>query len=174
MCLGKETKEHVEQHPETGLGMVWVTGDALFKHIDTRNWDYVKLTKLSDILMELLSAENNGDWPGLTFLAQQEASAQSCRSSPFVCRKIGLQLVYLISDKSMCLILPFIFLWAGLWANIANDPSFNFLTQTDTVPRTEKLAWQPNEHQGVSVCKTYICQSYFWFYQVLIKIWWLW
>ncbi|XP_043105115.1 uncharacterized protein LOC122351832 [Puntigrus tetrazona] len=88
--LGKESAEHVEQiraihinHPQAGLAMAWdrldqaygsteVIEDALFKRIDAfpkiTNRDYSKLTKLSDLLMELQSAKAEGDLPGLAFL----------------------------------------------------------------------------------------------------------
>ncbi|XP_053086862.1 uncharacterized protein LOC128317648 [Pangasianodon hypophthalmus] len=88
--LSKESAEHVEQiraihinNPQAGLVMAWdrleqsygsteVIEDALFKRIDTfpkiANRDYPKLTKLSDLLMELQSAKSEGDLPGLAFL----------------------------------------------------------------------------------------------------------
>lgn len=57
---------------ERTYGSPEVIEDALFKRIDTfpkiTNQDYSKLTKLSDLLMELQSAKAEGDFPGLSFL----------------------------------------------------------------------------------------------------------
>lgn len=88
--LGKESAEQVEQiraihihRPEAGLAMAWDRLDqtygsaeaienALFKRVDSfpkiTGRDGFKLTKLSDLLMELQSAKVEGDLPSLSFL----------------------------------------------------------------------------------------------------------
>lgn len=88
--LSKESAEHVEQiraihihKPEAGLTMAWgrldqcygsahALEEALFKRLENfpkiTNRDYSKLTKLSDMLMELQAAKDEGDLYGLSFL----------------------------------------------------------------------------------------------------------
>ncbi|XP_060782945.1 uncharacterized protein LOC132890172 [Neoarius graeffei] len=103
--LGKESAEHIEHiraihinHPAAGLAMIWnrleqfygsaeVIEDALFKRIDAfpkiTNRDYSKLTKLSDLLMELESAKAEGDLPGLSFLDTAKGVNPIVQKLPF-------------------------------------------------------------------------------------------
>lgn len=176
--LGKESKEHAEQiraihvnHPGAGLDMIWerldrtygsteAIEDSLFKRIDTfpkvGNRDYTKLTKLSDLLMELLSAKDEGDLPGLSFLDTARGVNPIVQKLPFRLQEKWASAGASYKRREHVPYPPFTFFveFVSQEASIANDPSFNFITQTDISPRTEKLAWQPNKHRGISVCKT--------------------
>lgn len=88
--LGKESSDHVKRiravyttDPKAALEMSWdrlrecyatpeIIENALFKKLDTfprlTNRDNVKLRELSDLLMELLVAKNEGYLPGLAYL----------------------------------------------------------------------------------------------------------
>lgn len=175
--LGKESKEHAEQiraihvnHPGAGLDMIWerldrtygsteAIEDSLFKRIDTfpkvGNRDYAKLTKLSDLLMELLSAKDEGDLPGLSFLDTARGVNPIVQKLPFRLQEKWASAGASYKRREHVPYPPFTFFveFVSQEASIANDPSFNFITQTDISPRTEKLAWQPNKHREISVCK---------------------
>lgn len=129
--LGKESAEHVERiraihinHPAAGLDMIWdrldqsygsaeAIEDALFKRVDAfpkiTNQDYSKLTKLSDLLMELESAKDEGDLPGLSFLdtargVNPEATEAPLRSAGKVGVSWGiLQAAISCSISPLCL-----------------------------------------------------------------------
>lgn len=88
--LGKESSDHVKRirvvhvtNPHDALQLSWVrlrecyatpkvVEDALFKRLDSflrlSAKDNIKLRELSDLLMELLAAKNDGYLPGLAYL----------------------------------------------------------------------------------------------------------
>lgn len=177
--LSKESAEHVEQikaihinHPEAGLEMIWdrleqtygsteVMEDALFKRTDTfpkiTNRDYSKLTKLSDLLMELQSAKAEGDLPGLSFLDTARGVNPIVQKLPFRLQEKWASVGASYKRQKLVLYPPFAYFdCVSQEASIGNDPSFNFISHTDIVPRTEKTAWKPNKEREVSVHKTEI------------------
>lgn len=178
--LGKESAEHVEQirsihinHPEAGLAMIWdrlkqtygsteVIEDALFKRIETfpkiTNRDYSKLTKLSDLLMELQSAKTEGDLPGLSFLDTARGVNPIVQKLPFHLQEKWASVGASYKWQRRVSYPPFAYFvdFVSQEASIGNDPSFNFISHTDMAPRTEKTVWKPNKYREVSVHKTEI------------------
>ncbi|KAI2655939.1 hypothetical protein H4Q32_012732 [Labeo rohita] len=157
--LGKESAEHVEQiraihinHSQAGLDMAWdrldqtygsieVIEDALFKRIDAfpkiPNRDYSKLTKLSDLLMELQAAKAEGDLPGLAFLDTARGVNPIVQKLPFRLQERWASVDFVSQE-----------------ASIGNDPSFNFVSHIDMSAKMEKTAWKSSKQREISVHKT--------------------
>ncbi|XP_057696128.1 uncharacterized protein LOC130918450 isoform X1 [Corythoichthys intestinalis] len=178
--LGKESSEHVEQiraihinHPQTGLDMIWdrlertygsaeAIEDALFKRVDAfpkiANRDYSKLTKLSDLLMELESARAEGDLPGLSFLDTARGINPIVQKLPFKMQEKWATIGSLYKQEYNVSFPPFHYFveFVSQQAQIKNDPSFNFMSHSEVLSRNEKPAWRPNKLREVSVHKTEI------------------
>ncbi|XP_034057918.1 uncharacterized protein LOC117536928 [Gymnodraco acuticeps] len=178
--LGNEARQHVEQiraihinHPEAGLAMTWdrlertygspeVIEDALFKRIDTfpkiTNQDYSKLTKLSDLLMELQSAKAEGDLPGLSFLDTARGVNPIVQKLPFGLQEKWASVGASYKRQNLVHYPPFDFFvnFVSQEAIMRNDPSFNFASHTDTAKQNDKTGWKPNKYREVSVHKTEI------------------
>ena len=178
--LGKESAEHVEQiraihinRPDAGLKMTWerldqcygsaeVVEDALFKRIDNfpkiTNRDYVKLRKFSDILMELQSAKEEGDLPGLSFLDSARGLNPIVQKLPFYLQEKWVSVGASYKREYQVSFPPFhVFVdFVSQEATVKNDPSFNFATHLDSAPRPEKPPWKFNRQREVSVHKTQV------------------
>ena len=176
--LGKESSEHVEQiraihinRPDAGLRMIWerleqcygsteVIEDALFKRIDSfpkiTNRDYVKLRKFSDILMELQSAKEEGDLPGLSYLDSARGVNPIIQKLPFYLQEKWVSVGANYKRDHCVSFPPFnVFVdFVSQEANIKNDPSFNFASHPDTASRPERPSWKSNRQREVSVHKT--------------------
>ncbi|XP_034385776.1 uncharacterized protein LOC117729138 isoform X1 [Cyclopterus lumpus] len=178
--LGKASAEQVEHiraihinHPAAGLAMIWdrleqsygsaeVIEDALFKRIDAfpkiTNRDYSKLTKLSDLLMELESAKAEGDLPGLSFLDTTRGVNPIVQKLPFGLQEKWASVGSSYKRQHHVSYPPFACFvnFVSQEASVKNDPSFNFVSHSDISPRPEKTAWKPNRPREVSVHKTEI------------------
>ena len=178
--LGKESAEHVEQiravhinHPEVGVARIWerleqrfgsaeVIEDALFKRLDSypkiTNRDYSKLTKLSDLLMELQSAKDEGDLPGLSFLDTARGVNPIVQKLPFNLQERWASVGASYKRDHGVHFPPFSYFvdFVRQQDSIKNDPSFNFTSHTDMAPKSEKTVWKPNRQREVSVHKTEI------------------
>lgn len=125
-------------------GSAEVVEDALFKRIGNfpkiANRDYVKLRKFSDILMELQSAKEEGDFPGLSFLDSARGLNPIVQKLPFYLQdkwvSVGASYKreYLVSFPPFHVFVDFV----SHEATVKNDPSFNFTTHLDPAPRPEK------------------------------------
>lgn len=99
--LGKESAEHVKRirgvhinNPKAALQLSWarlqecyatpeVTESTLFRRLDSfphlSQKDNIKLRELSELLIELLSAKEDGYLPGLSYLELSTLSPKSYR-----------------------------------------------------------------------------------------------
>ena len=178
--LGKESAEHIEQiraihinHPEAGLDMAWgrleqrygsaeALEDALFKRLDNfpkiTNRDYSKLTKLSDLLMELQSAKDEGDLHGLSFLDTARGVNPIVQKLPFNLQEKWASIGASYKREHGVSFPPFSYFvnFVHQQDSVKNDPSFKFTSNTDTTQKLEKAAWKPNRQREVSVHKTEI------------------
>ncbi len=176
--LGKESAEHVEQiraihinHPQAGLAMAWdrldqtygsaeVIEDALFKRIDAfpkiANRDYSKLTKLSDLLMELQFAKAERDLPGLAFLDTAKGVNPIVQKLPFRLQEKWASVGAVYKRRNHVPYPPFAYFvdFISQEASIGSDPSFNFVSHIDLNPKMEKTAWKPSKQREISVHKT--------------------
>ncbi|XP_015230161.1 PREDICTED: uncharacterized protein LOC107084717 isoform X2 [Cyprinodon variegatus] len=177
--LGRESVQHVEQiraihinHPQAGLNMIWkrldekygsaeAIEDALFKHIEDfpkiTNRDYSKLTKLGDLLMELLSAKSKGDLPGLSFLDTARGVNPIVLKLPYRLQERWATVGASYKQQKCVQYPPFSYFvdFVCQEARIASDPSFNFVSHTDTA-QINRAPPKSNKFKEVYVHKTEI------------------
>ncbi|XP_073769028.1 uncharacterized protein [Danio rerio] len=176
--LGKESAEQVEQiraihinHPQAGLAMAWdrldqtygsaeIIEHALFKRIDAfpkiANRDYSKLSKLSDLLMELQSAKAEGDLPGLVLLDTARGIYPIIQKLPFRLQEKWASVGAAYKRHNQVPYPPFAYFvdFVSQEADIGNDPSFSFVSYIDTAPKVEKAAWKSSKQHEIFVHKT--------------------
>ncbi|XP_019220198.1 uncharacterized protein LOC102082150 [Oreochromis niloticus] len=175
--LGSESAKHAKRirsihinQPAKGLSMIWNRLDAsygsseamekaLFQKLDSfpkiGNKDYSKLRDLSDLLMELDAAKAEGALPGLL-----------CLDTPRGVNAIAQKLPYGIQEKwlshgpsykqSHCVTFPPFSVFVSFiyqQAQMRNDPSFNFVSQTERV-KMEKPPWKNSRQREILVNKT--------------------
>ena len=175
--LGKDSAEQVEQlraihinHPEDGLEMIWerldqtygsteAIEDSLFKRLENfpkiTSRDYAKITKLSDLLMELLSAKREGDLPGLALLDTARGVNPIVQKLPFRLQEKWASAGASYKQRNHVPYPPFSFFvhFITQEANIVRDPSFNFFSQSDMTPKTENTVWKSNKPQRFQLTK---------------------
>ncbi len=154
--------------------------DALFKRIDAfpkiANRDYSKLTKLSDLLMELQSAKAEGDLPGLAFLDTARGVNPIVQKLPFRLQEKWASVGAAYKRQNHVPYPPFAYFvdFVSQEASIGNDPSFNFVSYIDLTPKMEKTAWKSSKQREISVHKTAVSlrvPNECW--RACKKIWWL-
>ncbi|XP_017275504.2 uncharacterized protein LOC108249317 [Kryptolebias marmoratus] len=175
--LGKESAEQVEQiraihinNPVNGLNMMWnrleqcygsaeAIEDALFKRIEAfpkiTPKDYSKLRKFSDLLMEIQSAKDDGDLPGLAFLDTARGVNPIVQKLPFHLQEKWIT-VGTNYKRTKCVFFPPFNIFVDFVtqeADSKNDPSFNFTSFPD-FSKPDKLPWRTNRQKEVSVHKT--------------------
>ncbi|XP_013856011.1 uncharacterized protein LOC106511825, partial [Austrofundulus limnaeus] len=177
--LGRESAQHVEQiraihinQPQAGLNMIWnrldekygsaeAIEDALFKRIEDfqkiTNRDHSKLTKLGDLLMELQSAKSEGDLPGLSFLDTARGVNPIVQKLPYRLQERWITVGASYKQQKHVQYPPFSYFvdFVCQEAKIASDPSFSFISHTDTT-QTSRAGPKPNKFKEVCVHKTEI------------------
>ncbi len=134
-------------------GSAEVIEDALFKRIDAfskiANRDYSKLTKLSDLLMELQSAKAERDLPGLAFLDTARGVNPIVQKLPFRLQEKWASVGSGYKRRNHVPYPPFAYFvdFVSQEASIGSDPSFNFVSHIDLNPKMEKTAWKPSKHE---------------------------
>ncbi|XP_035808144.2 uncharacterized protein LOC118470918 [Amphiprion ocellaris] len=175
--LGAESSEQAKRiravhalNPAAGVNMVWqrleesygspeVIEDALLKKIERfprlTNKDNVKLRELSDILLELECAKQDGALPGLAYLDTPRGIKQIVEKLPFNLQEkwtaVGSNYKedYRVAFPPFCVFSNFI----QRQAKIRNDPSFILSTPSSHVSyRPEKLV-QSSRKTSVTVHK---------------------
>ncbi|KAK0147466.1 hypothetical protein N1851_013070 [Merluccius polli] len=168
--LGKESSEHIKRmravhvtNPEAALQMSWtrlrecyatpeVIESALFKRLDNfprlTSRENIKLRELSDLLMELLSAKDDGYLPGLSYLDTPRGINPIVEKLP-----INLQEKWLSTGsryKEHCAVSypPFSFFadFVNGEAKARNDPSFVVMNNSCTPFRNDRPI---AKHDGV-------------------------
>ena len=141
-------------------GSMEVIEDALFKRIDTfpkiANRDYPKLTKLSDLLLELQSAKDEGDLLGLAFLDTARGANPIVQKLPFRLQEKWASVGAAYKRQNHVPYPPFAYFvnFVSQEARIGNDPSFSFVSHIDSAHRFEKTDWKSSKQREVSVHKT--------------------
>ena len=131
--------------------------NALFKCIDSfpkiTGRDGSKLTKLSDLLMELHSAKVEGDLPGLSFLDTSRGVNPIVQKLPPRLQEKWISAGTSYKRQNQVPYPPFAFFadFVTQQARMMSDPSFNFITHSDLGAKTEKAPWKPSRQQEVSV-----------------------
>ena len=177
--LGKESSEHIKRmravhvtNPEAALQMSWtrlrecyatpeVIESALFKRLDNfphlTSRENIKLRELSDLLMELLSAKDDGYLPGLSYLDTPRGINPIVEKLP-----INLQEKWLSTGsryKEHCAVSypPFSFFadFVNGEAKARNDPSFVVMNNSRTPFRNERpIAKHDGVRTTIAVHKT--------------------
>lgn len=171
--LGKDSAEQVEQiraihihRPGAGLAMAWdrlehtygsaeAIENALFQRIENfpkiTTRDGAKLTKLSDLLMELEAAKAEGDLPGLSFLDTARGVNPIVRKLPPRLQEKWISVGAYYKQAEEVSYPPFAYFvdFVSQQARMMSDPSFNFLTLSDEAAKTEKI--KPSRQQDISV-----------------------
>lgn len=116
----------------------------------------MKLRKFNDILTELHSAKDEGDFLGLTFLDSARGLNPIVQKLPFYLQEncitvgSGYKRDNHISFHPFHAFVDFV----SEEATVKNDPSFNFVSHLDPVPKLEKPSWKFNRQREVSAHKT--------------------
>lgn len=175
--LGAESSEQAKRicavhafNPAAGVNMVWqrleecygtpeVIEDTLLKKIEhfprLTNKDNIKLRELSDILLELECAKQEGALPGLAYLDTPRGVKQIVEKLPFNLQEkwiaVGSRYKedYRVAFPPFCVFSNFV----QQQAKMENDPSFIISTPSGHVSsRTEKLV-QSSRKASVTVHK---------------------
>ncbi|XP_061891197.1 uncharacterized protein LOC133641474 isoform X1 [Entelurus aequoreus] len=174
--LGKESAEHAKRiravhvnSPDKGLKRIWdrletcygapeMVEDSLFKRIHSFpkiiNRDYSKLHELSDFLIELEAAKEDGDLPGLAYLDTARGINPLVQKLPFNLQEKWLnvgtnyKLQHNVTFPPFYVFVDFI----GKQAIIRNDPGFKFAGQIDT-SKADRVQWKQIQNREVSVHK---------------------
>jgi len=176
--LGAESAEQAKRiravhvlNPAAGAVMVWqrleecygtpeVIEDAMFKKIENfprlTNKDNVKLRELSDILLELECAKQDGALPGLAYLDTARGVKQIVEKLPYNIQERWISFGSKYKEDYRVAFPPFSVFsrFVGQQAKIKNDPSFSITPLSSHVSsRTER----PTKYSGrgpVAVHKT--------------------
>ncbi len=148
--LGKESSEYVRRlravhigNPDTALKMVWnrldecysspeVIESALFKKLDSfpriSGKDNLKLRELGDLLMELLSAKEDGYLPGLAYLDTARGIRPIVEKLPYSLQEKWISQGSKFKEEFGVTYPPFSFFTQFMCnhAKTRNDPSFAF------------------------------------------------
>ncbi len=177
--LGKESSEHVKRirsvhvtNPQAALYLSWerlqkcyatpeIVESVLFKRLDSfprlSVKDNVKLRELSDLLMELQAAKNEGHFPGLSYLDTPRGIKPIVEKLPPGLQEKWLLIGSRYKEEHRVTFLPFSFFveFAHGQAKARNDPSFVLSTNSQSYSKSERT---PPRHSGfkaaVSVHKT--------------------
>ncbi|XP_040908610.1 uncharacterized protein LOC121191510 [Toxotes jaculatrix] len=176
--LGVESSEQAKRirsvhilNPTAGVSMVWqrleecygtpeVIEDALLKKIEhfprLTNKDNVKLRELSDILLELECAKEDGSLPGLAYLDTARGVKQIVEKLPFNLQEkwasVGSQYK---EDHGVAFPPFFVFSkFVQKQARIKNDPSFTMSATNSQVPSRSEKPSQFSRKASVMVHKT--------------------
>ncbi|XP_062415794.1 uncharacterized protein LOC119194889 [Pungitius pungitius] len=177
--LGKESSEHIRRiravhitNPQAALQLCWsrlqecyaapeVIEDALFKRLDRfphlSSKENIKLRELSDLLMELLSAKEDGYLPGLSYLDSPRGIKTIVEKLPPNLQEKWLSAGSNYKENYGVCFPPFTFFtdFVHKQAKARNDPSFALTESSRTQYRSERLiARQDGMKAAISVHKT--------------------
>lgn len=128
-------------------GATEVIEEALFKWLGTfpkiTNRNYSKLTKLTELLMALELAKEEGDLPGLSFLDTARGVNPIEQKLLFHLQEKWASVGAAYKRKRKVHYTQFSCFvdFVSQEATIGNDPSFNVISHTDAAPKTEKMFW---------------------------------
>lgn len=180
--LGKESSEYVKRmravhvgNQEAALKVTWdrleecygaseVIERALFSKLDSfpkiSNRENLKLRELGDLLMELLSAKEDGSLPGLSYLDTARGISPIVEKLPYSLQEKWISQGSKYKEEHHVSYPPFsVFTYFICHqAKIKNDPSFAF--QSNHSPKVEKPFLKPvNLRKPVSVQKTEVSSA---------------
>lgn len=168
--LGKESSEHIKRiravhvtNPEAALHMSWtrlrecyatpeVIESALFKRLDSfprlTSRENIKLRELSDLLMELLSAKDDGYLPGLSYLDTPRGINPIVEKLPINLQEKWLSTGSRYKEQYAVSYPPFSFFadFVNSEAKARNDPSFVLTNNSRPYCRNERPI---GKHDGV-------------------------
>lgn len=177
--LGKESGEHVKRiravhvsNPRAALHLSWdrlqecygtaeMVENALFKRLDSfprlTAKDNAKLRELSDLLMELLVAKNDGFLPGLAYLDTPRGVKPIVEKLPPGLQEKWLTTGSRFKEQHRVTFPPFSFFvdFIDGQAKARNDPSFALSSNIQSCNKGEKTPFKPSGLKtAVSVHKT--------------------
>ncbi|XP_068506561.1 uncharacterized protein [Syngnathus scovelli] len=177
--LGKDSSEHVKRiravyvtKPKAALQLSWdrlhecygapeIIENALFKRVDDfprlSARDNTKLRLLSDLLMELLAAKNDGYLPGLAYLDTPRGIKPIVEKLPSGLQEKWLGVGSKYKERYRTSFPPFSFFVDFVYgqAKARNDPNFSLSISSQPYGKGEKAPFKPSEFKtAVSVRKT--------------------
>lgn len=177
--LGKESSEHVRRirsvyvtNPQAALYLSWqrlqecyatpeIVENALFKRLDNfprlTAKDNIKLRELSDLLMELLAAKNEGHLPGLNYLDTPRGVKPVVEKLPPGLQEKWLSTGSRYKEEQNVIFPPFSFFvdFVCAQAKARNDPSFFLSTSGQPYNKIERTPpRQSGFKSAISVRKT--------------------
>lgn len=177
--LGNESSEHVKRiravhiaNPQAALDLSWirlqesyatpeVIENALFKRLDSfprlTPKDNVKLRELSDLLLELLSAKEDGYLPGLSYLDTPRGINPIVEKLPLNLQEKWLSVGSYYKEEHKVSFPPFFFFadFVRSQAKARNDPSFILPNTNRSQYRNERpTAKHDGVKTAISVHKT--------------------
>lgn len=177
--LGKESSEHVKRiravhvtNPRAALHLSWqrlqecygtpeMVENALFKRLDSfprlSAKDNVKLRELSDLLMELLAAKDDGYLPGLAYLDTPRGIKPIVEKLPPGLQEKWLTTGSRFKEQHRVTFPPSSFFvdFINIQAKARNDPSFALSSNSQSYSKGEKTPLKQSGFKtAVSVHKT--------------------
>lgn len=177
--LGKDSSEHVKRiravhvtNPKAALQLSWdrlhecfgtpeIVENALFNRLDNfprlSARDNTKLRLLSDLLMELLAAKDDGYLPGLAYLDTPRGIKPIVEKLPPGLQEKWLSVGSKYKEHHRTTFPPFSFFVDFVYgqAKARNDPNFSLSISSQPYSKGEKTPFRPSEFRtALSVHKT--------------------